>query len=56
MRPVYKKVKAIAEFCPKCGERLIASPWECSCGVWEAIKYPFTGEYEIKPKLLTPKE
>jgi len=56
MRPDYKRVKAVAEFCPKCKERLrgnnsIANPWECACGIWRTNKYPFTGEYEIEKKL-----
>ena len=58
MRPVYKKIKVVKEHCPKCGEELsgnnsFVSPWECSCGVWEAEqKWPFRGEYIIKPNPL----
>ena len=55
---MYKRVKAVAEFCPKCGERLIgnnsrAHPWECACGVWKA-RYGedgfFRATYIIEPK------
>jgi hypothetical protein len=61
MRPIYKKVKCIKEFCPSCGEQLFGNnsiilPWECSCGVWRAITYPhFQGEYDIEPRI-TPSE
>lgn len=39
-QPVYKKVNAVAEFCPICEERLqgnnsAAFPWTCKCGEWE---------------------
>lgn len=55
MRPSYKKIKVLAEHCPKCGEQLegnnsMAHPWKCSCGVWTTNKYPFTGEYEVVPE------
>jgi hypothetical protein len=55
--PIYKRVKIQAPHCPKCGERLcqdnsLASPWECSCGIWEYTPIAGRlGEYEItKPK------
>lgn len=56
MKPVYKKVKVLMEHCPICGEQLEGNnsdflPWWCKCGEWQAIaKYPWNGEYEIKPK------
>lgn len=54
MRPVYKKVKAVAEFCPTCDERLqgsnsMASPWECRCGVWRHKSFDAPFEYTIIP-------
>jgi hypothetical protein len=55
-KSIYKKVKCIKEFCPKCGGQLsgnnsYVSTWRCSCGVWRAITYPdFQGEYEIEPR------
>lgn len=58
--PVYKRVKAIAEFCPVCDERLQGNnsavmPWKCSCGEWELVnQYEFHGTpyYQIKRKAL----
>jgi hypothetical protein len=61
-QPVYKRVKAIAEFCPVCKERLQGNnsyntPWHCSCGEWELVqphsfgaRTPF--RYQIKIKAL----
>ena len=60
MKPVYKRVKAIAEFCPECKERLSGNnsyymPWECRCGIWKAVcQYPWNGEYEIIKRPLPP--
>lgn len=56
MRPIYKKVSIAMPHCPKCKEQLsgnnsIVLPWRCACGVWESNKYPFLGEYEVKPIL-----
>lgn len=53
MRPLYKRVKMLVEYCPKCGEVLRGNnsdinPWRCKCGVWKSNKYPFTGDYEIE--------
>jgi hypothetical protein len=52
MYPKYKPIEILKEYCPVCDEQLqgnnsIAFPWKCKCGTWEAVKYPFTGEYEI---------
>lgn len=56
MKPVYKQVKTVAEFCPTCKERLsgnnsVVLPWECRCGVWEFVRREDGEfEYEIIPK------
>jgi len=57
MRPVYKKVKVIKPHCPNCGEMLLGdnsmiSPYECKCGIWEPILYPFEGEYKLKEVII----
>lgn len=57
MKPEYKRVKILAPHCPNCKQELmgnnsIALPWQCECGVWQANKYPFMGEYEVSPNLL----
>lgn len=52
MKPIYKSARRIVGFCPKCKEALegsgsIISSYRCKCGRWEAVIYPFEGEYEI---------
>lgn len=52
MRPIYKQVKVPMPHCPVCkaelsGNNSSISPWRCKCGEWQAITYPFHGEYEI---------
>lgn len=54
MKPEYRRVKVIAPHCPVCkqelgGDNSWTFPWTCKCGIWEPIKYPFNGDYEIKP-------
>lgn len=51
IRPVYKRVKVMAAFCPKCNQELrgdnnISMPWWCDCGVWKVNWV--TGKYEIE--------
>lgn len=59
-RPVYKRVKAVAEFCPVCKERLVgnnshATPWKCACGEWEIawqtdLSAPYFYKIKTKPQ------
>lgn len=53
MMPIYKQVKELKPFCPKCKERLVGDgsftfPYKCSCGIWTyELKDNSLGEYEI---------
>ena len=60
MRPDYKKIKVLAEFCPICKEQLqgnnsTVNRLRCSCGVWKS-NFLTPMEYTIEPNLAKEQE